>query len=124
MKALYLNGCYYQFPEGIENINDFILYLKDDKNVFVSLKRYETENCVHPYYIHEEVKQVFVNISAVVEIEECEINVLSRCEYDERLWECVERVCKDCVSYEEGDDLKGHRDKLNLDGECFWKREI
>ena len=32
------------------------------------------------------------------------------------------RKCKDCVYYEEdldGDNMKGHREKLTLDGECW-----
>ena len=36
-------------------------------------------------------------------------------------------VCRYCANYDEdsiGDNLKGHRDKINLDGECIFKRDI
>lgn len=126
MKVLYFNGSYYQFPNGIMNINDMNNYIKESKEIFIPFIRYETENCVHPYYIREEIKQVLINFSSVCEIEECEINVLSKKQYDERLLVCVEEVCSYCVNCSEDncDDMKGHRERINLDGECFWKEEM
>ena len=51
-----------------------------------------------------------------------EVTVLCRHDYNVRLEQIVKKKCIDCAYYEEdleGDNLKGHRGKITLDGECY-----
>ena len=127
MKTLFICGAFYQFPAGIERIDQFIEYINSQNNKFIPLYRFENENCVYPYFIHEETKVVYLNFSQIIEIEEAEIYVLDREQYEERLLDCVHNICRFCVNFEEDayeDGLRGYRGKINLDGDCFWRQEI
>ncbi len=122
MKILEIDYDYYYYPQGIFCIEEFIAYANKHYNTFIKLTRFETENCAFPYFISEETKQVYVNIATMEKISEAEVTVLCRLDYDIRLEQVVKQKCIDCVHYEEdneGDNLKGHREKLSLDGECW-----
>lgn len=122
MKVLNIDYDYYVYPQGIESLETFIASLNADYNRFILLSRFETEKCAFPYFIREDVKQVYLNVANIDKIWEDEVTVLDRAEYERRLAEEVAKKCKDCVYYEEdldGDNMKGHREKLTLDGECW-----
>ena len=123
MKTILHNGSYYQYPDGIGTLVEFIMYINQNKGEYIPLIRYEIENCVYPYFISEDTKKVYINFGAG-EIEEAEIKVLPNSEYEKRLLKCIEEVCKDCANYIEGEDIKSHRGKLSLDGECYFKQKI
>ena len=128
MKIIEIDYDYYYYPQDISSMDDFIAYLNGHYNSFVKLTRFETENCAFPYFVEEETKEVYVNISKMQKITEADATVLSRSDYDARLEQVVNKKCIDCVYYKvdtEGDNLKGHRNKINLDGECwqFEKKE-
>ena len=122
MKILEIDYDYYYYPQDISCIDDFIEYVNGHYNSFVKLTRFETENCTFPYFIREETKEVYVNVATIEKITEAEITVLPRLDYDIRLEQVVKKKCIDCVHYEEdaeSDNLKGHREKISLDGECW-----
>lgn len=122
MKILEIDYDYYYYPQDISCIDDFIIYANENYNSFIKLTRLETENCTFPYFIREETKQVFVNIATMQRISEVEATVLCRLDYDIRLEQVVKSKCINCIHYEEdseGDNLKGHREKISLDGECW-----
>lgn len=122
MKILEIDYNYYYFPNDIFNIEEFIEYVNSNYNKFIKLIGFETENCTFPYFIKEETKEVYLNIANIDKISESEVTLLSRLDYDARLKEIVKKKCVDCVYYEEdseGDNLKGHRGKISLDGECW-----
>ena len=126
MKVLNIDYDYYVYPQGIESLETFIASLNADYNRFILLSRFETEKCAFPYFIREDVKQVYLNVANIDKIWEDEVTVLDRAEYERRLAEAVAQKCKDCVYYEEdldGDNMKGHREKLTLDGECWSYRK-
>lgn len=126
MKVLNIDYDYYVYPQGIESLEAFIASLNADYNRFILLSRFETEKCAFPYFIREDVKQVYLNVANIDKIWEDEVTVLDRAEYERRLAEAVAQKCKDCVYYEEdldGDNMKGHREKLTLDGECWSYRK-
>lgn len=126
MKVLNIDYDYYVYPQGIESLEAFIASLNADYNRFILLSRFETEKCAFPYFIREDVKQVYLNVANIDKIWEDEVTVLDRVEYERRLAEAVAKKCKDCVYYEEdldGDNMKGHREKLTLDGECWSYRK-
>ena len=122
MKILEIDYDYYCYPQDISCIDDFIKYANDNYNSFIKLTRFETENCAFPYFIREETKEVYVNIATMEKITEEEVTVLCRLDYDIRLEQVVKKKSVGCVHYEEdaeGDNLKGHREKISLDGECW-----
>ncbi len=122
MKILEIDYDYYYYPQNISCIDDFIKFANDNYNSFIKLTRFETGNCAFPYFIREETKEVYVNIATMEKITEVEVTVLCRLDYDIRLEQVVKKKCVDCVHYEEdaeGDNLKGHREKISLDGECW-----
>ena len=125
MKILEIDYGYYYYPQNISCIDDFIKHVNSNYNSFIKLTHLETENCVFPYFIMEETKEVYVNVATMKKIMETEITVLPRHDYDIRLEQVVKKKCIDCVHYKEdaeGDNLKGHREKISLDGEC-WEYE-
>jgi len=112
----------YDYPQGIDGINEFIASINNSGKQFIEMRQYDTENCVFPYLVKEDTRKVFLNFSTITTITEEEAEVLSREEYDKRLAVCVQEKCLDCESYKEdlsGDNLTGHRGKLSLDGECY-----
>lgn len=122
MKILEIDYDYYYYPQGIFGIKDFISYANLHYNTFIELRRFETENCTFPYFIKEETKLVYVNIATMEKISETEGTVLCRLDYDIRLEQVMKKKCIDCVHYEadnKGNNLRGHREKLSLDGECW-----
>ena len=122
MKILEIDYDYYYYPQDISCIDDFIKYANNNYKSFVKLTRFETENCAFPYFIREETKEVYINVATMEKITETEITVLPRLDYDIRLEQVVKKKCIDCVHYEEDvedDNLKGHREKISLDGECW-----
>lgn len=122
MKLLEIDCRYYKFPAGVNTLEDFISYLSDKYNSFIPMDQYQTDNCVFPYFILDDVKTVYINVSQIDIISETEGEVLSREEYDCRLDRVVRERCVDCVFYEEATEkelLEGHRNMISLDGECI-----
>lgn len=122
MKIIEIDYDYYYYPKGISCLDDFIVYANEHYNTFIKLTMFETQNCTFPYLISEDTKEVYVNIANMGKISEEDVTVLCRLDYDIRLEQVVKKKCIDCVHYEEdseGDNLKGHREKLSLDGKCW-----
>ncbi|HBL83826.1 MAG: hypothetical protein A2Y17_08200 [Clostridiales bacterium GWF2_38_85] len=112
----------YLYPKGVGNLDDFAGFLNKCGSKFVQLVFLSEENCVHPYYIMEDAERVYINVDQVSQISEEEVFVLPSVEYDRRLCECVGCLCTNCANYEDdqiGENFKGHRDKLCLDGTCY-----
>lgn len=122
MKVLFIDYDYFNYPEGITCIKDFVDYANKNYNSFIELTKFNTENCTFPYLVENETTQVYLNIARLNEIREEEATILTRLEYDARLKKVVEEKCVDCVHYKEelnGDNLVGHRSRISLDGKCF-----
>lgn len=122
MKILEIDYDYYYYPKGCSCLDDFIAYANKNFNSFIKLTRFETQNCKLPYFISEDIKEVYINIAAMEKVTEEDVTVLSRLDYEIRLEQVVKKKCIDCIHYEEdteGDNLEGHREKLSLDGECW-----
>jgi len=123
MKILEIDYDYYYYPDNITCIKDFIDSVNERYNSFIELTQFETENCVFPYLIKEDTTQVYINVANLNKIQEVEATVLCRSDYEAQLTQVVKNKCIDCINYEEDleeDNLKGHRDKLSLDGNCSW----
>lgn len=124
MKILEIDYDYHYYPQGISRIEDFIQDANEHYNTFIELTRLEMDNCLFPYFVGEESKQVFINIATINKISEVEATILCRSDYDTRLAQVVQEKCVNCIHYEEDacegeDHLKMYRDKISLNGECF-----
>ena len=122
--ALIDNVQYCKFPKGINNITEFIEFLNEIYHSFIELEFLIEEGCVAPFYIEEDLKieKQYWNPSNIRLVKEAEASILRRWEYEEKLKKVVSEKCVDCVHYQEdaeGDNLKGHREKISLDGECW-----
>lgn len=122
MRILEIDYDYYYYPQGISSLDAFIEYANTNYGSFIKLIRFETEECTFPYFIKEDTKEVYINIATMEKISEEEVTVLCRLDYEIRLEQVVKKKCIDCEHYKddvEGDNLKGHRGKISLDGECW-----
>ena len=122
--ALIDNVQYCKFPKGINNITEFIEFLNENYHSFVELEFLTEEGCVAPFFIEDDLKieKQYWNPSNIRLVKEAEASILRRWEYEEKLKKVVSEKCVDCVHYQEdaeGDNLKGHREKISLDGECW-----
>ena len=120
MKLLQLDTNYYRFPEGIKTAEDFAEFANNCGQKFVKMTMYSEEHCMEPYFIEEDKKTVWVNLSQITFIEEINGKVMLRVEYERKLREVVRQRCLDCVYFKgDPDNLDGHYDRLRLDGHCW-----
>ena len=108
-KLLQLDTNYYRFPEGIKTADEFAKFANNSSQKFVKLTMYDWEHCLEPYFIEEDKKTVWVNLSKIFFIEEIDGEVLPRVDYERRLREVVRQKCLDCVYFQgDPDNLDGH----------------
>lgn len=115
---------YYALPDGFDSLAQLIDYANEHFYSYLLLTEYREQDCRFPYFIEEYTEKKYVKISSVQNWKEVEFEVLSKKEYDERLTKLVETKCVTCQNYEQetdpnGDNLKGHRTNITLDGECY-----
>lgn len=118
---------FYTYPEGVSGIEAFADYLNKHYHSFVALTCLRMESCTYPYFIKGDTVQIYTNVSQIRMFEEVDVTILEREEYDRRLRQVVKEKCVHCANYKEhtdGDDLKGHRERISLDGECDWFTEL
>ena len=120
IKLLQLDSNYYRFPEGINTADEFAEYANNSGQKFVKLTLYSGEHSVEPYFIEEDKRTIWVNLSQITYIEEIDGEVLSRIDYERRLRQVVRQKCLDCVYFQgDPDNLDGHYERLCLDGRCW-----
>jgi len=127
MKALKIDYNFYQYPSEFPTIAEFITHINEHSDKFIPMVEYLDENCVEPYFIQSETEKKYINMSVVRTIQECDITVLTKQEYDRRLAFVIQEHCLDCVNYREddfADNMLGHRDKISLDGKCAYKSTL
>lgn len=115
---------YCKYPDGIHNIKEFVAYLNLNYHSFVALEMLEEENCVAPFFITDQtpIKLEYWNPMHMRCVNEAEIYMLSKAEYDERLLKVISEKCVHCAHYSEDaceQDYQSHREHISLNGECF-----
>ena len=100
MKLLQLDTNYYRFPEGIKTAEEFAEFANNCGQKFVKMTMYSEEHCMEPYFIEEDKKTVWVNLSQITFIEEINGKVMLRVEYERKLREVVREKCLDCVNFQ------------------------
>ena len=120
IQLIQLDSNYYRFPEGIKTADEFAEYANSSGQKFVKLTLYSGEHSMEPYFIEEDKRTIWVNLSQITYIEEIDGEVLSRIDYERRLREVVRQKCLDCVNFQgDPDNLDGHYERLCLDGKCW-----
>ena len=120
IKLLQLDSNHYRFPEGINTADEFAEYANHSGQKFVKLTLYSGEHSMEPYFIEEDKRTIWVNLSQITYIEEIDGEVLSRIDYERRLRQVVRQKCLDCVNFQgDPDNLDGHYERLCLDGRCW-----
>ena len=120
--ACYSNIIYFKFPDGVDNIKDFINYLNKTQDKFVELEVFIDDGCVAPYFIEEKTEKQYWNTSLMRCITEAECFIYTKDEYDEKLKEVIAKKCVNCANYTEDVcemDFDSHREHISLNGECY-----
>lgn len=120
-----INNCNYCiFPEGVCDIKEFIEFINRRYNSFIELEVYSDEGCIAPFFIEEDLKSEmeYWNTFHIRNIKECEISILRRWEYEEKLRAVIQNKCIHCLHYSEdmcGEDSKPFIEHISLNGECY-----
>lgn len=120
--ACFNNINYCKFPEGIDNIKDFVGFLNQRYNSFVELEMLVENSCVAPHFIEGKTEKQYWNPLLIRCIKESEVYLYTQDEYDEKLKEVIACKCVHCVNYSEDvceQDFESHREHISLDGECY-----
>ena len=122
--ALLNNVTYCKFPEGVDNITQFIELFNNNYHSFVELESFLENGCVPPYFIEEDVKteKTYWNPMIIRFVKAAESTILTRQEYTERLKKVIAEKCVHCVNYSEDcceQDLQSHIEHIDLDGNCY-----
>ncbi len=123
MKCLKIDYSYYYYPKEYNSIKTFIDYVNGGSPKFIRLLQLTEDNCIYPYFIEEDTQEVFLNIRMVANIMEDDITILPRKEYERRLQECMDNVCKDCIYLEEDKNSQEIWARMCLDGTCVCKEK-
>lgn len=119
MKVLYINCEHYFYPEGVSTLDEFVERLEKSQNKFIKLKKLCEANCIRPYFVLEEIKEVYLSIASIDEIVESEVVVMEEKEYLKMLENVKKKRCSLCDEREDCfKNEKGLREKLCLDGSC------
>ena len=125
MKVALINNLNYcKYPDGINNIKDFIEFLNKNFNSFFEVECLVEEGCVAPFYIEEDLKieKQYWNPTNIRLVKEAEVSILRRYEYEEKLRTVISEKCVHCIHYSEDsceENLKSHIENIDLNGECY-----
>lgn len=122
--ALINNINYCKFPEGINNIKEFIVFLNQNFNSFFEIETLVEEGCVAPFFIEEDLKTEiqYWNPSNIRLVKESEVFILRRWEYQEKLEKVIKEKCVHCVHFSEDvcdEDFKSFIEHIDLNGQCY-----
>ena len=119
LKAVFYHYNYYLLPEDVS---------LDQLNGQVTLQKLgvgdENLGSIPPYFIDSLLETVTVNIDAPEHLASCNVFVCDKDEYDQILRKHVCEKCVGCRSYgNDASDLSGHYIEMDLDGQCYLRRE-
>ena len=114
----------YLYPDGITNLDQFMeeVVLKNDG--FVKMEYLNNDADTNPFFVHEDIKTMYVNFRNLTTLEEDEVMLLSDAEFEEQLAPFADEICEHCIfdgNPETGcDRILRKRDKINIiEDSCF-----
>lgn len=121
MKVLNIDGEYFLYPNGINSVDEFSVLLDTYNHKFIKIRKLFEKNCVSPYYIFEEIKEIHLSVSNINEFVEEEVVILNRDEYEKLLNNVKNKLCSRCEEREDcfANQKEEYRESLCLDGTCF-----
>ena len=119
LKAIFYHFNYYILPDDISI---------DKLGGQVTLQQLctgdENLGSIPPYFIDSLIKTVSVDIDNPNHIAPCNVFVCDKDEYDKTLRKHVCEKCIGCKSYSgDSSDLSGHYIEMDLDGQCYLRRQ-
>lgn len=121
--ALINNMQYCKFPDGINNISEFIKFVNENYHSLIELEMLLEEGCVAPFFIEDlKTEKQYWNPSTFRFVKEAEVSILKRSEYEEKLKKVIAEKCVHCVNYSEDtceEDFKSHIEHIDLNSECW-----
>ncbi|MBO5866909.1 MAG: hypothetical protein J6Q55_02515, partial [Clostridia bacterium] len=119
LKGVFYHFNYYILPDDktIDQLNGQVTLQKigiGDENL----------GSIPPYFIDSLIQTVTVQIDTPKHLAPCNVFVCSKEEYDEILRKHVSEKCIGCRSYgNDPSDLTGHYTEMDLDGQCYLRRQ-
>ena len=102
MKALFIDGEYFYYPENVKNFEELEVFLQEHYNSFVKFKKLSEDRTVPPFFIDEDSKIAYVNIQRINTVEEAEVSVMTKEDYKTSLNNAIDEVCSGCDNYLRG----------------------
>ena len=119
-----LKGFFYHFEYYILPENMTIDQLSGTVSVQKLGRGDENLGSIPPYFLDSLVQDVTLDIDMPKHVAPCNVFVLPKEEYDEILRKHVCEKCVGCRSYgNDPSDLSGHYTEMDLDGQCYLRRQ-
>ena len=126
IKAFLYDSEYYELPTEFESAREF--HDAYAGKAPVTVKWLREKKCMAPYFVAENVKKKKITVRADKPAFDCEAEIMSLDEYNERLMALIPAHCADCGGFTprgENESLKsflsGHHEEITLDDVCFLK---
>lgn len=114
----------YLYPDGIANLDQFMKEVVNKSDGFVKMEYLNNDAETNPFFVHEDIKTVYVNFNNMTTLEEDEVMLMSDAEFEDHLAPFADEICENCVF--DGnpgtgcDRILRKRDKINiLEESCF-----
>ena len=114
----------YLYPDNIANLDQFVEEVVKKNDGFVKMQYLNDDAETNPFFVHEDIRTVYVNFNNLTTIEEDEVMLMSDSEFEEQLAPFCYDICSGCAfdgNPETGcDRILRKRDKINiLEESCF-----
>lgn len=112
------------FPAGINSLDEFVEKVLTVSDGFIKMQMLSDDAGTEPFYLKEDIKDIYVNFNNVSTLTEEEAIILSVNEFEQNLKPFVDEICQGCMlegNPETGcDKIINKRDKIDIiEGECF-----
>lgn len=116
------------FPEGVTSLDEFVKKNISKDNMFMKMRILSDDAGTEPFFLKEDIKDIYVNFNNVSTLYEDEVFLLTVQEFEENLRPFTDEICDGCLlngNPETGcDRVINKRDKINIiEGECFLYQE-
>ena len=125
MKVLNIDGEYFLYPKDVENVDEFAVFLDESMRKFIKIRKLFEKDCVRPYSVLEEIKEVHLSVQNITEFFDEEVVILNRDEYEKMLNNVKAKLCSKCDEHDECLKNNDYKEKLCLDCTCcdFYKED-
>ena len=114
----------YLYPDNISSLDQFVEEVVSKSNGFVKMQYLNNDSDTNPFFVSEDIREVYVNFNNLTTLEEDEVMLMSDAEFEEQLAPFTYDICRGCAfdgNPDTGcDRILRKRDKINiLEEKCF-----